>query len=98
MNMGEWEMQKFDEIKDENLQKWYDDYMHLAPTGGESFPELYSRVADFLDELRRKGYSRVAVFAHGGVLICAGIYGGLFPAEGCFEHLVDCGGIERIEI
>lgn len=98
MNMGEWEMQKFDEIKDENLQKWYDDYMHLAPTGGESFPELYSRVADFLDELRRKDYSRVAVFAHGGVLICAGIYGGLFPAEGCFEHLVDCGGIERIEI
>ena len=83
MNMGDWEMKLFDEIEDENLQKWYDDYMHLAATGGESFPVLFARVA---------------VFAHGGVLICAGIYGGLFPAEDCFKHLVPYGGIEKITI
>ena len=29
MNMGEWEMQLYEEIKDPHLQEWYDDYMHL---------------------------------------------------------------------
>ena len=98
MNMGDWEMKLFDEIEDENLQRWYDDYMHLAATGGESFPDLFARVSSFLDELKTKPYRRVAVFAHGGVLICAGIYGGLFPEEDCFKHLVPYGGTERIII
>ena len=98
MNMGDWEMQRFDDIKDTRLQLWYDDFMHVAPTGGESFPQLYARVSAFLDELRTKKHHRVAVFAHGGVLICAGIYAGLVPSEGCFRHLVECGGIEVIQI
>ena len=98
MNMGDWEMKRYDEIKDDNLQKWYDDYMHVATTNGESFPMIYKRVADFLDELKTKDYKHVAVFAHCGILLCAGIYGGLFSEEGCFEHTVDYGGIEDIEI
>ncbi|MGM9734573.1 MAG: alpha-ribazole phosphatase [Prevotella sp.] len=98
MNMGEWEMQRYDEIKDDALQMWYNDYMHLRATGGEGFPDLYKRVSAFFDELRTKEYRRVAIFAHGGVLLCAGIYAGLFPAEGCFEHLVECGGIQRLSV
>lgn len=98
MHMGDWEMQRFDDIKDDALQMWYKDYMNISATNGESFPMLYARVKSFLDELRTKPYQRVAVFAHGGVLICAGIYAGLFPQENCFSHLVDCGGTQRIII
>lgn len=98
MNMGDWEMKRYDDIKDDNLQKWYDDYMHVATTNGESFPMVYERVAGFLDELKQKPYRQVAIFAHCGVLLCAGIYGGLFKEEGCFEHTVEYGGIEEIEI
>lgn len=98
INMGAWEMQRFDDIKDKRLQDWYDDYMHVAPTGGESFPMLYARVSSFLDELLLKPYRRVAIFAHGGVLLCAGIYGGLFAKENCFDHLVECGGIQAMTL
>ena len=98
INMGDWEMKRYDDIKDDNLQKWYDDYMHVATTNGESYPMVYRRLADFLDELKTKDYRHVAIFAHCGILLCAGIYGGLFPEEGCFEHAVDYGGIEEIEI
>lgn len=98
MNMGEWEMQRYDEIKDDALQMWYDDYMHLRATGGEGYPDLYARVADFLDELREKTYHRVVIFAHGGVLLCAGVYARLFPADDCFSHLVDCGGIQSFTL
>jgi alpha-ribazole phosphatase len=100
MNMGDWEMKLYDEIEqtDPSIRRWYNDYMHLAATGGENFPQLYARVAAFLKETSRQPYRHVAVFAHGGVLICAGIYGGLFSREHAFENLIDYGGIEEIEI
>ena len=98
MSMGEWEMQLYDEIKDERLQEWYNDYMHLPTTGGESFPMLYKRVADFLDELKQSAYQRVAVFADGGVLISAGLYAGLFDERQAWDHLTPFGGLQRIVI
>mgnify|MGYP001279343225 CR=1 FL=1 len=100
MNMGNWEMHRYDDIAkiDPYILKWYKDYMHLACTGGESFPQLYDRTRSFLDELKKKSYRHVALFTHGGVLICAGIYGGLFSPEKAFEHGTDYGGIEMIDI
>ena len=99
MNMGDWEMQRYEEIDDPHLQEWYDDYMHQPTTNGESFPEMYARVASFLDELRQHDYERVAIFAHGGVLICAGIYAGLYAAdEHAFEHITPYGGAIEIEL
>ncbi len=98
MNMGNWEMQRYEEITDTYLEKWYADYMHLPTPGGEGFPQVYQRVAAFLDELKTTNYHRVAIFAHGGVLICAGIYGGLFKTEHAWDNLMPFGGIERIII
>ncbi len=97
MNMGAWEMQRYDEIRDPALTAWYDDYMHLPATGGESFPILYQRVASFLEELQTQSFERVAIFAHGGVLVSAGIYFGLFSEEQAFEHQPAYGGMMKIE-
>lgn len=98
INMGDWEMRLFDEIKDDNLQRWYDDYINCAPTNGENYMMLYNRVASFLDELKDKPYKRVAIFAHGGVLMCGGVYAGLFTIEDSIKHLVPYGGIQTIII
>ena len=100
MNMGDWEMRLYDDIakEDPHILAWYKDYMHLEATGGESFPLLYDRVSAFLDWLKTQSYDHVAIFAHGGVLICTGIYGGLFAKENAFENLVAFGGIQEIEI
>ena len=56
------------------------------------------RVAAFLNELRKKDYRRVAVFAHGGVLICAQVYAGAIPLEDGFKHLTSYGGVVKINI
>jgi len=98
MYMGEWEMMRYDDIEDSYLQQWYDDYMNLPTPGGESFTQVYERVAEFFDEIKTKGYHRVAVFAHGGVLMCAGIYGKLFSAETAWDHHVDYGGLQIMKI
>ena len=83
---------------DERLQLWYDDFLNQPTTGGESFRDLYARVAAFLNELRKKDYRRVAVFAHGGVLICAQVYAGAIPLEDGFKHLTSYGGVVKINI
>ena len=100
MNMGDWENRLYDDIErvDPAIRKWYDDYMNLAATNGESYRDLYRRVASFFDDLRCQPYERVAIFAHGGVLICAGVYAGLFPETDCFSHLVPYGGIQRFTL
>lgn len=98
MNMGDWEMQCFDEIKDPRLQEWYDDFLNRPAGGGESFRDLYARVAAFIDGLRSRPYERVAVFAHGGVLICARVYAGEVAMEDGFKNLVPYGGIIKIKI
>lgn len=96
MNMGQWEMQRFDDIgkSDPRIEEWYADYMHVCTTGGESFVMLYERVANFMDELIGKPYNNVAIFAHGGVLLSAQIWAGEFPLdEHTYDHLTPYGGV-----
>ncbi|MDE6561043.1 MAG: alpha-ribazole phosphatase [Muribaculaceae bacterium] len=73
MNFGEWEMQDFNEIKDPRLQEWFDDYMNVSPTGGESAMQQRNRFIDFIESLRSETApaSNVAVFTHGGILVHA---------------------------
>jgi putative phosphoglycerate mutase len=109
LNFGAWELQRFDAITDPQLERWYADYLYEAPTGGESFHAQVLRVASFLDELRanKRGASvetensptgEALVFTHGGVLLGAGIWAGLFSMEEAFDHRTPYGRILTLEI
>lgn len=98
INFGSWEMKSFENNDDPHLQEWYADYLNVAATGGESFAMQYHRVSQFLDELKTKPYNKVAIFAHGGVLICAQIYAGLIKPVEAFSALTPYGGIIRIQL
>lgn len=96
LNFGEWEMKPFDVIADPQLQIWFADHIHTPVTGGESFMQQCQRVSQFLDELRQQPWHRVAVFAHGGVLVAAQVYAGIVTPEEAFSVLPPFGGIVRI--
>ncbi|MCH5328646.1 MAG: alpha-ribazole phosphatase [Coprobacter sp.] len=96
LDFGAWEMKRFDDITDVQLQRWFDDWLNVSPTGGESFRQQCQRVARFLDDLRRRDVHRVLVFAHGGVLLAAGIYAGLYTFENAFSKLTPYGGLLSI--
>ena len=97
LNMGEWEMQRFDEISDPHLKVWYENYLYERPTGGETFQEQLLRVRSFVDEMVQKGYGTVGVFCHGGVLECAKIIGGINKMDDAFHNITPYGGIVVIE-
>jgi alpha-ribazole phosphatase len=98
LNFGEWEMQNFNDINDSRLQEWFDDYLNVPATNGESFSMQYRRVADFLDVLKTKPYQKVAIFTHGGVLACAQIYAGLLEPENVFTSSIPYGAITNMII
>ena len=77
--MGEWELQRYDDLpaRDPYILEWYDNYLTLPTPKGESFPQLYARVTNFLEEVARRPYNRVAIFAHGGVLARITPFGGI---------------------
>jgi alpha-ribazole phosphatase len=79
--MGDWEMQAFDDIKDSQLQTWYNDWLHVATRNGESYRDLLARVSSFLNEIKASGHKKIALFTHGGVLICARILSGAITQE-----------------
>ncbi len=97
MNMGDWEMQRYDDITDPYLQRWYDDFLHLPTPNGESFPMQCKRVATFLDELKEHGHRRVIVFAHAGVIGAAYVHAGRYSLEEVWKHPVPYGGVVELD-
>ena len=52
LNFGEWELKSWNEIFQTPYGKeWMNNYQTLASLGGESYPDLYNRVSEFIEEL-----------------------------------------------
>ena len=98
MNFGDWEMQRWDEITDSRLQEWFDDYVHVCVTGGESYIQHGERIASFMAQLSQKPYRRVAIFTHGGSMLHILTALGLVRVEKAFDHQPPYGGIVRVTI
>lgn len=85
-SFGAWEMQRYDEIRDPQLEAWYEDYIHVAPTEGESFWSVVQRVGTFIEELRLRPYQHTLLVAHGGIQMAVGAYLGLYPLRDAPQH------------
>ncbi|MDR0699025.1 MAG: alpha-ribazole phosphatase [Tannerella sp.] len=100
MYMGDWEMRTFNEIEDPRLQEWYDDFLHVPTRNGESYQDLLARVSSFLNELRSSenasGYDKIAIFTHGGVLLCVQSLTGYIHPDNVIQQLPAYGEIVRI--
>lgn len=97
LNFGSWEMQKWDEITDPQLELWYNDWIHLPAGGAESYEEQCRRVASFLDELRSSSHRNACLFTHRGVIACAMVYAGICSVEDSFTVDVPYGSKNVIE-
>lgn len=99
LDFGEWEMKTWDEIQaDPRSAAWWDDWIDTPAPRGESFRQQYARLAGFLQDIQRRGYRRVCLFAHGGILSAARIYTGEIPFREAFRQVLPYGTVLRIEI
>jgi len=68
LNFGNWEMQKWDEIKDVELDIWMNNYIEHRCPNGESLLDMKDRVQQFYNELKLQNHKKVIIITHGGVI------------------------------
>lgn len=95
LNFGEWEMQAWNDI---DMSPWQTDWHRTPAPGGESFVQMYRRVASFLDEISTRNIRTAIVFTHGGVINCAKIYCGQADWHSAFNTSTPYGSTEIFEI
>ncbi|MDL2214685.1 alpha-ribazole phosphatase [Dysgonomonas sp. OttesenSCG-928-M03] len=98
MHFGEWEMMPWNDIKDENIESWYENWIDQPASGGESFKMQYDRVVSLIDEIKEKDYENVALFAHAGVINCVRVYMGETTLYKAFEWVPAYGEVVCFEI
>lgn len=96
MNFGDWELHRFNDITDEQIRKWFNNWIDETPTNGESFKSMIARVGNFIEELQHLEYQRAVLFTHGGVIACARVYAGLTSPESAFDNPAVYGEIVQL--
>ena len=94
VNFGAWENRTWDEIRSQaphSLAAWVDDFVMVAPPGGESFQQLQSRVVSALRKIDPQPSDNLLVVTHGGVIRAAVCAFSDLPLRRAFEFEVPCG-------
>ena len=92
MNFGNWELKKWTEIPEEEINPWYKDFINIKASGGENLIEMQTRVISFWNELvAKKDIGKVLIIAHaGGIrLILQAVL--QFPLENMFKIQIGYG-------
>lgn len=92
MNFGNWELKKWIDIPEHEIQPWYGDFISVKASGGENLLEMQTRVQSFWSELiEKKSIHKTLIIAHAGVirLILQSVL--QFPLENMFNIQIDYG-------
>jgi len=68
VNFGDWELQAWDAINEDDLNKWMGDFVIAAPPNGESYVQLSKRVNTAFDAIVNDSEKSKIIVAHGGVI------------------------------
>jgi alpha-ribazole phosphatase len=69
LHFGNWELQAWEEIPRDELDRWASNYVDHTPPGGESFRALHRRVTEFINEIKKMPCAApVVIVTHAGVI------------------------------
>lgn len=68
LNFGDWELQKWDNINEIDLNYWMKDFVNVSCPNGESYVNLYDRVLQFIQSLNFNSTKKIAIITHAGVI------------------------------
>jgi alpha-ribazole phosphatase len=97
MNFGDWEMKNWNNIPQEQLNPWMEDFVNIKVSNGESFVELHERTGDFLSEKKsNKIIHPIIIVAHAGIIRSFLCHHSSLPLKDAFQNKVDFGEVIRI--
>ena len=98
LDFGSWELQKWNDINQNEIQPWFDDFVNCKTLNGESYIELYERAIAFYSELINKDYDKVAIVTHSGVIRCILAHINKIELKDSFDDIkIGYGGVFKLE-
>lgn len=94
VNFGAWENRTWDDIRGHDpdaFAAWMDDFVTVAPPGGESFHQVQARVVSALQKIDPALSDNLLVVTHAGVMRAAVCAFSNLPLRRAFELEVTCG-------
>ncbi|AUC15201.1 alpha-ribazole phosphatase [Tenacibaculum sp. SZ-18] len=85
LDFGNWDLKKWNDIPEEELNPWMENFVELAPPNGESYIDLHRRTTSFLDEISNKNYKEVLLVTHAGVIRSMWSYVNNIPLNKSFD-------------
>jgi len=99
MNFGDWELKKWTDIPEEEINPWYKDFIRVKATNGENLLEMQSRVSEFWNELiSKENTNKVLIVTHAGVIRLILQFILQFPLENMFTIQIDYGKKTVVEV
>lgn len=97
LDFGKWEGKKWDEISEEELSVWGNDFVNQAPPDGENYNSLHLRTCNFLQSVISGNFKSAAIITHAGNIrsILSFILG--LPLENSFRIAVKYGTVAHIK-
>ena len=99
MHFGDWELQSWNDISQEILNPWMEDFVNIRVPNGESFVDLNERVVDFFEsEITKESDKPLIIVAHAGVIRSVLCKVNNLPLQEAFEATLDFGAVVKIDI
>lgn len=96
LNFGDWELQKWNEINQEELTLWMDNFVTEKTKNGESYLDLHQRTTNFIADLQQQNIQKAIVVTHAGVMRSLWAYTNDIPLEKSFELPLNYGELLKI--
>ena len=93
---GDWEMTRWEDLPQPDLQEWFSNFVERSAPGGETFLKFYERITDFWEELLEEDHENIVVVAHSGVLHTIVAHLLEIPLDNVFALQMGYGHIVRI--
>ncbi len=99
MNFGDWELKKWNEINENQLKIWTDNFVTEFVPNGESFEVLNERVVDFWQKNIKPQKGKTAfIVCHAGVIRSILCHALQIPLQNAFSVSIDYGSISKLKV
>jgi alpha-ribazole phosphatase len=66
LNFGDWENKAWNEIDQNQLNGWMQDFVNISTPKGENYQDLHLRTESFINEVLKTNLQKIAVVTHAG--------------------------------
>lgn len=96
LNFGDWELKKWNNIPEKELNTWMNDFVNQPAKNGESYIDLHNRTTQFLNEIINKNHTKIIIVTHAGVMRSLYSYINKLPLKNSFDLKLNYGEVLTI--